>query len=95
MMRFTLRSCAVYDTKACAVRLVLGSTTLPQSFQKTLNCLGRANCSLVLDSPPWEKWLQIKAENLGTATVSFEMIASFTGVLLDAAGHVCEGQCVH
>ncbi|XP_067407279.1 post-GPI attachment to proteins factor 6 isoform X2 [Emydura macquarii macquarii] len=77
-MRFTLRSCVVYDTKACAVQLVLGSTTLPQSFQKTLNCRGRANCSLVLDSPPWEKWLQIKAENLGTATVSFEMIASFT-----------------
>uniref|UniRef100_A0A8C8REF2 Post-glycosylphosphatidylinositol attachment to proteins 6 n=1 Tax=Pelusios castaneus TaxID=367368 RepID=A0A8C8REF2_9SAUR len=79
-MRLTLRSCAVNGTKVCAVQVVLGSTTLPQSFQKTLSCMGRADCSLVLDSPPWEKWLQIMAESLSTAntSISFEMIASFT-----------------
>ncbi|XP_030432696.1 post-GPI attachment to proteins factor 6 isoform X6 [Gopherus evgoodei] len=79
-MQFTLRSCVVNSTKACAIRVVLGSIMLPQSFQKTLSCKGTADCSLVLHSPPWEKWLQIMAENLGTpnASVSFEMIASFT-----------------
>ncbi|XP_075755280.1 post-GPI attachment to proteins factor 6 [Pelodiscus sinensis] len=79
-LQFTLRSCAENSTKTCAVRLVLGSITLPRSFQKTVQCTGRANCSLVLDSPPWEKWLQIMAENLGPAntSVSVEMKASFT-----------------
>ncbi|CAM5087014.1 unnamed protein product [Natator depressus] len=79
-MQFTLRSCVVNSTKACAIRVVLGSIMLPQSFQKTLSCKETVDCSLVLHSPPWEKWLQIMAENLGTdnASVSFEMIASFT-----------------
>ncbi|XP_027539724.1 post-GPI attachment to proteins factor 6 [Neopelma chrysocephalum] len=79
-MRFQLRSCLTSDQKACAVRVVLGSITLPQSFQKTLTCTGSANCSLALDSPPWEKWLQVMVESLGTAnaSVSVEMLASFT-----------------
>ncbi|XP_026506612.1 post-GPI attachment to proteins factor 6 [Terrapene carolina triunguis] len=79
-MQFTLRSCVVNSTKACAIRVMLGSIMLPQSFQKILSCKGTADCSLVLHSPPWEKWLQIMAENLGTAnaSVSFEMIAFFT-----------------
>lgn len=81
-MQFELLTCVMNGTTACIVRVMLGSVTLPQSFQKTLNCTARVGCSLILDSPPWEKWLQIMAENLSTTNTSvfLEMIASFTGV---------------
>ncbi|NWS50684.1 TMM8A factor, partial [Probosciger aterrimus] len=79
-MRFELRSCVTSEQKTCAVRVVLGSITLPQSFQKITTCKGNVNCSLALESPPWEKWLQIMVESLGpaNASVSVEMLASFT-----------------
>ncbi|KAM4892269.1 post-GPI attachment to proteins factor 6 isoform 2-T2 [Sylvia borin] len=79
-MRFQLSSCVTSEQRACAVRVLLGSITLPQSFQRSLTCTGSINCSLALDSPPWEKWLQIMVESLGTgnASVSVEMLASFT-----------------
>uniref|UniRef100_A0A8B9NEK1 Post-glycosylphosphatidylinositol attachment to proteins 6 n=1 Tax=Accipiter nisus TaxID=211598 RepID=A0A8B9NEK1_9AVES len=82
-MQFELRSCVTSEQKACAVRVVLGSITLPQSFQRIITCVGNVNCSLALDSPPWEKWLQIMVESLGAAnaSVSVEMLASFTGGL--------------
>uniref|UniRef100_A0A8D0HNA4 Post-GPI attachment to proteins 6 n=1 Tax=Sphenodon punctatus TaxID=8508 RepID=A0A8D0HNA4_SPHPU len=80
MLHFELRRCMVNVSMTCAVRVTLGSVTLPQSFQKMLNCTGRGRCSMTLDSPPWEKRLQITAESLSTtsASVSFEMIASFS-----------------
>uniref|UniRef100_A0A493TDR0 Post-GPI attachment to proteins 6 n=1 Tax=Anas platyrhynchos platyrhynchos TaxID=8840 RepID=A0A493TDR0_ANAPP len=80
-MWFELRSCVTSEQKACSVRVVLGSITLPQSFQKIITCTGNVNCSLGLDSLPWEKWLQIMVESLGTAnaSVSMEMLTSFTG----------------
>ncbi|XP_068885627.1 post-GPI attachment to proteins factor 6 isoform X2 [Aphelocoma coerulescens] len=79
-MRFQLSSCVTSEQRACSVRVLLGSITLPQSFQRSLTCTGSINCSLALDSPPWEKWLQIMVESLGTtnASVSLEMLASFT-----------------
>nr|XP_027324794.1 post-GPI attachment to proteins factor 6 isoform X2 [Anas platyrhynchos] len=79
-MWFELRSCVTSEQKACSVRVVLGSITLPQSFQKIITCTGNVNCSLGLDSLPWEKWLQIMVESLGTAnaSVSMEMLTSFT-----------------
>ncbi|XP_023792262.1 post-GPI attachment to proteins factor 6 isoform X2 [Cyanistes caeruleus] len=79
-MRFQLSSCVTSEQRACTVRVLLGSITLPQSFQRSLTCTGSINCSLALDSPPWEKWLQIVVESLGTAnaSVSVEMLASFT-----------------
>ncbi|XP_063270210.1 post-GPI attachment to proteins factor 6 isoform X1 [Prinia subflava] len=79
-MRFQLSSCVTSQQRACAVRVLLGSITLPQSFQRSLTCTGSTNCSLALESPPWEKWLQITVESLGTAnaSVSVEMLASFT-----------------
>ncbi|XP_071616511.1 post-GPI attachment to proteins factor 6 isoform X2 [Heliangelus exortis] len=79
-MRLELRSCLTREQKACAVRVVLGSITLPQSFQRILTCTGNTSCSLALESPPWEKWMQIMVESLGAASanVSVEMLASFT-----------------
>ncbi|XP_059718005.1 post-GPI attachment to proteins factor 6 isoform X1 [Haemorhous mexicanus] len=79
-MRFQLSSCVTSEQRACTVRVLLGSITLPQSFQRSLTCTGSTNCSLALESPPWEKWLQIMVESLGTAnaSVSVEMLASFT-----------------
>ncbi|KAF2981732.1 hypothetical protein EK904_015114, partial [Melospiza melodia maxima] len=79
-MRFQLSSCVTSEQRACTVRVLLGSITLPQSFQRSLTCTGSTNCSLALESPPWEKWLQIMVESLGTAnaSVSVEMLATFT-----------------
>ncbi|XP_038007633.1 post-GPI attachment to proteins factor 6 isoform X4 [Motacilla alba alba] len=79
-MRLQLSSCVTSEQRACTVRVLLGSITLPQSFQRSLTCTGSTNCSLALESPPWEKWLQIMVESLGTAnaSVSVEMLASFT-----------------
>ncbi|NXD25794.1 TMM8A factor, partial [Spelaeornis formosus] len=79
-MRLQLSRCITSEQRACTVRVLLGSITLPQSFQRSLTCTGSINCSLALDSPPWEKWLQIVVESLGTAnaSVSVEMLASFT-----------------
>uniref|UniRef100_A0A8D0LC55 Post-GPI attachment to proteins 6 n=1 Tax=Sphenodon punctatus TaxID=8508 RepID=A0A8D0LC55_SPHPU len=68
MLHFELRRCMVNVSMTCAVRVTLGSVTLPQSFQKMLNCTGRGRCSMTLDSPPWEKRLQITAESLSTTS---------------------------
>lgn len=83
VMWLELRNCVSSEQKACAVRVVLGSITLPQSFQRIITCVGKVNCSLALDSPPWEKWLQIMVESLGAAnaSVSVKMLASFRGGL--------------
>ncbi|XP_061849005.1 post-GPI attachment to proteins factor 6 isoform X3 [Colius striatus] len=88
-MRLELLSCVSSEHKACAVRVVLGSITLPQSFQRILTCTGSTNCSLALDSPPWEKWLQIMVESLGAANASVlvEVVASFTG---EASGNASD-----
>ncbi|NWR76119.1 TMM8A factor, partial [Centropus unirufus] len=79
-MRLELRSCVTSKQKPCAVRVVLGSITLPQSFQRIITCTGNVNCSLAVDSPPWEKWLQIMVESVGAAdaSVAVELVASFT-----------------
>uniref|UniRef100_A0A8B9FG00 Post-glycosylphosphatidylinositol attachment to proteins 6 n=1 Tax=Amazona collaria TaxID=241587 RepID=A0A8B9FG00_9PSIT len=69
-MQFELQRCVTSERKACAVRVVLGSITLPQSFQKIITCTGNVNCSLALESPPWEKWLQIMVESLGPANAT-------------------------
>ncbi|KAJ7306079.1 hypothetical protein JRQ81_010445 [Phrynocephalus forsythii] len=78
MLHFQLASCTVNASSACSVRVTLGSATLPQSSQRVLNCTGP--CSLLLDSPPWEKWLPITVESLhgSSRSVSLQMTASFT-----------------
>ncbi|XP_061455344.1 post-GPI attachment to proteins factor 6 isoform X2 [Rhineura floridana] len=77
-LHFKLGSCRVNTSTTCAVRVTLGSFTLSPSSQKVLNCTGA--CSLLLESPPWERWLPITVESLSGpgASVSFEMMASFT-----------------
>ncbi|XP_062999236.1 post-GPI attachment to proteins factor 6 [Elgaria multicarinata webbii] len=77
-LRLELGSCTANASTACAVRLTLGSATLPPASQKVLNCSGA--CSLLLASPPWEKWLRIVVESLRGpgASTSFELTASFT-----------------
>lgn len=79
-LHFELGGCKVNTSSPCALRVTLGSATLPSRSQKVLNCSG--DCSGVLASPPWEKWLPITVESLsgpGTS-VSFQLKASFTGV---------------
>ncbi|XP_078237486.1 post-GPI attachment to proteins factor 6 isoform X3 [Pogona vitticeps] len=79
-LRFQLGRCTVNASSACTVRVTLGSATLPPSFQKVLNCTG--SCSLLLASPPWEKWLPVTVESLPgsspSPSVSLGMTASFT-----------------
>ncbi|XP_028561801.2 post-GPI attachment to proteins factor 6 [Podarcis muralis] len=77
-LHFELGGCKVNTSSPCALRVTLGSATLPSRSQKVLNCSG--DCSGVLASPPWEKWLPITVESLsgpGTS-VSFQLKASFT-----------------
>lgn len=87
-LRFALQNCTVNISMACAVRVTLGSTTLPHSFQKVLDCTGDGACSILLASPPWEKWLRITVESLGghSTNISFEMMASFTGAHVEIWG---------
>ncbi|XP_053132719.1 post-GPI attachment to proteins factor 6 [Hemicordylus capensis] len=87
-LHLELQSCTVNVSTACAVLLTLGSSTLPQSFQQVLNCTGREPCSLLLSSPPWEKWLRLTVESLSGpgASVSFEMVASFAACKPGGAG---------
>ncbi|XP_042294184.1 post-GPI attachment to proteins factor 6 [Sceloporus undulatus] len=77
-LRFELGGCTVNNSAACALRVTLGPTTLPHSFQKVLDCPGA--CSRLLASPPWEKWLLVSVESLSGsgASLSFQMTASFT-----------------
>ncbi|XP_054849261.1 post-GPI attachment to proteins factor 6 isoform X2 [Eublepharis macularius] len=79
-LKLEVQNCTTNISVACALRVMVGSATLPQSFQKVLNCTGEAACSLLLSSPPWEKWLRITVESLNgpSARVAFEMTASFT-----------------
>ncbi|XP_060116647.1 post-GPI attachment to proteins factor 6 [Heteronotia binoei] len=81
-LKVELRNCTANTSVACALHVTLGSATLPRSFQKVLNCTGGEAfpCSLLLASPPWEKWLRITVESLSgpRARLSFQMEASFT-----------------
>ncbi|XP_015265381.1 PREDICTED: transmembrane protein 8A [Gekko japonicus] len=80
-LKVELRSCTANLSVACALRVTLGSATLPRSFQKVLNCTGGAfPCSLLLASPPWERWLRITVESLSgpSASLTFQLVASLT-----------------
>ncbi|XP_013373197.1 PREDICTED: transmembrane protein 8A [Chinchilla lanigera] len=70
-LRLELQGCVSNVTLGCPVRLTVGATTLPNSFQKVLTCTDPIlSCRLLLPSPPWRKWLQVMAENLGGPHVS-------------------------
>nr|XP_056722216.1 post-GPI attachment to proteins factor 6 [Euleptes europaea] len=78
-LKLELRNCTANVSVACALRVTLGSATLPRSFQEVLNCTGEAPCGLLLASPPWRKWLRITVESLSGpgSGLSFQTAASF------------------
>ncbi|XP_067316635.1 post-GPI attachment to proteins factor 6-like [Anolis sagrei] len=79
-LHLKLGACTVTGSSApCAVRVVLGSVVLSGSISwKEFNCTGA--CTLLLASPPWEKWLRVKVDSLigPGANISLEVTASFT-----------------
>ncbi|XP_029432619.1 post-GPI attachment to proteins factor 6 [Rhinatrema bivittatum] len=81
-LKLQLGRCKANNTElVCPVTVMLGSVTLPQSYQQTVDCTGKTNCSVVLTSPPWDRWLQVTIEsncNRNTS-VTYEVTASLTG----------------
>ncbi|XP_038619685.1 post-GPI attachment to proteins factor 6 [Tachyglossus aculeatus] len=78
-LRLELRGCG--GGPGCPVRLSLGPITLPRSFQRVVNCTGRPTpCLLVLDNPPWDRWLPLTVESLAgpNVSVALEVIASLS-----------------
>ncbi|XP_053563977.1 post-GPI attachment to proteins factor 6 [Bombina bombina] len=60
----------------CPLQVTVGSFSLPQSFQQTINCSERTECKLHLFSPPWDKWLRVIVEfpSWINITKSFEVM---------------------
>ncbi|XP_023369533.1 post-GPI attachment to proteins factor 6 isoform X2 [Otolemur garnettii] len=80
-LQLELQGCASNGSLGCPVRLTVGSVTLPNNFQKVLTCTSLAwPCRLLLPSPPWDRWLQVMAENLAGAheAVAFSAVAALT-----------------
>nr|XP_033771025.1 post-GPI attachment to proteins factor 6 [Geotrypetes seraphini] len=87
-LKLELGRCVANNTEAvCPLQVTLGSVTLPQSYQHTVNCTGKANCSVILTSPPWDSWLKVTAESISNrnTSVSYEVVASHTECLPAAA----------
>nr|DBA19232.1 TPA: hypothetical protein GDO54_015098 [Pyxicephalus adspersus] len=59
----------------CPLRLSIGSVTQPDASPKQVDCSKSSECSLLLLSPPWEKWLHVLVEMPQglNASVSFEL----------------------
>ncbi|XP_069502877.1 post-GPI attachment to proteins factor 6 isoform X2 [Ambystoma mexicanum] len=88
-LKFRVRNCAANTVNVlCPVRITLGLVTMPQSFQKKTICTGSTECSMSLDSPPWEAWVPITLESFGdrNVTVSLETSASLTECKPSTAG---------
>ncbi|XP_012593255.1 post-GPI attachment to proteins factor 6 isoform X2 [Microcebus murinus] len=80
-LRLELQGCASNGSLGCPVRLTVGSATLPGNFQKVLTCTSPTwPCRLLLPSPPWDRWLQVTAENLAGPheAVAFSAVAALT-----------------
>ncbi|XP_075421328.1 post-GPI attachment to proteins factor 6 [Ascaphus truei] len=59
-LRLKLQKCNTNSTQSlCPLHVTVGSFTLPQSYQQNINCTEKTECTLVLHSPPWEKWLNV------------------------------------
>ncbi|XP_020862227.1 LOW QUALITY PROTEIN: post-GPI attachment to proteins factor 6 [Phascolarctos cinereus] len=80
-LQLELRSCVSNGSQVCPVRLIVGPSTLPQSFQKVFSCTDQHEpCRLHLPAPPWDTWLQVTAEGRAgpNISVTFDAVASFT-----------------
>ncbi|XP_053410901.1 post-GPI attachment to proteins factor 6 isoform X2 [Nycticebus coucang] len=80
-LQLELQGCASNGSLGCPVRLTVGSVTLPNNFQKVLTCTSLTwPCRLLLPSPPWDRWLQVMAENLAGSheAVAFSAVAALT-----------------
>ncbi|XP_075035273.1 post-GPI attachment to proteins factor 6 [Mixophyes fleayi] len=63
-------------TNVCPLRVTTGSATQPDSTPLQVNCSESGDCSLLLHSPPWEKWLNVIVDmpQETNASVSFELV---------------------
>ncbi|KAM5152399.1 post-GPI attachment to proteins factor 6 [Mantella aurantiaca] len=60
----------------CPLKVSIGSVTQPDSSPQHVNCSESSACSLLLPSPPWEKWLNVMVEipQGMNANVSFQLL---------------------
>ncbi|KAG9337640.1 hypothetical protein JZ751_028398 [Albula glossodonta] len=63
----------------CPLLLTLGSATLRRSTVRTVNCTGRASCTITLRVPPWETWIRVTVESIYVnVTTDFTISANHT-----------------
>ncbi|KAI5272386.1 Post-Gpi Attachment To Proteins Factor 6 [Manis pentadactyla] len=80
-LRLELKGCVSNGSLGCPVHLIVGSATLPSTFQKVLACpVPTRTCHLLLPSLPWGRWIQVTAKSLGGPLVSmaFSIVAALT-----------------
>ncbi|XP_075686803.1 post-GPI attachment to proteins factor 6 isoform X2 [Rhinoderma darwinii] len=60
----------------CPLKVTVGSVTQPSSSAHEVNCSEGSDCGIVLQSPPWEKWLNVIVEmpQWLNASVSFQLV---------------------
>ncbi|KAM4698273.1 post-GPI attachment to proteins factor 6 [Rhinophrynus dorsalis] len=80
-LRLEVRNCSLNGSQGpCPVLVTLGSVSQLQYAPRTLNCTENTDCSALLYSPPWGKWLNILVEmpKWMNANVSFEITYNIT-----------------
>ncbi|XP_069840388.1 post-GPI attachment to proteins factor 6 [Dendropsophus ebraccatus] len=60
----------------CPLKVTVGSITQPDSSAHQVNCSEGPDCGVVLQSPPWEKWLSVVVEKPQwlNGSVSFDLV---------------------
>ncbi|XP_077130394.1 post-GPI attachment to proteins factor 6 [Ranitomeya variabilis] len=73
-LRIQLLRCTSNAT-GCPLKVSVGSFAQPDSPSHEVNCSEVSDCGIVLQSPPWEKWLTVIVEKLPwlNSSVSFQL----------------------
>ncbi|XP_043945719.1 post-GPI attachment to proteins factor 6 [Protopterus annectens] len=91
-LNLTLWNCSIGSSgpSMCSLQVSLGSTTVPVNSQAFRNCTGKTVCTIVLKSPPWEKWLRITVASTASdnVTVGFNIGASLSACKLESTSSV-------
>lgn len=74
-LQIQLLQCTSNATE-CPLKVTVGSVTQPGSSAHQINCSDGSDCGVVLQSPPWEKWLNVIVEmSQGlNSSVSFQLV---------------------
>ncbi|KAM8961330.1 post-GPI attachment to proteins factor 6 [Pelodytes ibericus] len=80
-LTLTLQKCTAAGGQIlCPLLVIVGQATQPDALPKTANCTGSSNCSLVLNAPPWDRWMSVIVDSPEpmNVSVSFELVYSLT-----------------